>query len=144
MSTIYNQSGTLGQECISNYSIWLCPFETYKIFLDFLNIYTTHPSAKLFHYYLRSYVVKKQVGSILYCLKLSLILQRLHLVFPTVKLTVTSHNPTPKRPSSPSSNLVIINKEKEWKVEKILGSYWHHKRYQYLIKQKGFGLEIIS
>ena len=38
-------------------------------------------------------------------------------------------------------NSVIINGQEEWKVEKILDSCWHHKKYQYLIKWKGFGLE---
>jgi len=29
---------------------------------------------------------------------------------------------------------VIVNEEKEWKVEKILNSYWYQRRFQFLVK----------
>ena len=84
-----------------------------KIFLDFLNIYITYSFAKLFHYYLRSYVVEKQVEFILYCLKLLFELQRLYLMFLVIKLTAASNNPIFGRFSSLFLDLVIIDKEEE-------------------------------
>ena len=68
---------------------------------------------KLLYCYLKPYIVKKQVGLILCHLKLSPILQKLHLVFLVVKLTTISNNLISKRYSSPLSNLVIINGEEE-------------------------------
>ena len=55
--------------------------------------------------------------SILYCLKLSPILQRLYLVFHIVKLTTISKNPISRRYSKLSPDSVIINREEEWEVE---------------------------
>jgi len=36
---------------------------------------------------------------------------------------------------------IVINREPEWKVEEILDSHWHQRRFQYLIKWKGYGYE---
>jgi len=36
---------------------------------------------------------------------------------------------------------IIIDREAEWKVEEILNSHWHQRRFQYLIKWKGYGRE---
>ena len=44
-----------------------------------------------------------------------------------VKLIATSNNLIPRRYSSLFLDLVIINGEKEYKVEKILNSHWHCK-----------------
>jgi len=65
----------------------------------------------------------------LYCLKLSLCTLKLNLVFHVVKLTSAPKDLVSKRCSSPSLNLIIIDRKEEQEVEKILGSYWHHKRY---------------
>jgi len=36
---------------------------------------------------------------------------------------------------------IVIDGEPEWKVEEILDSRWHQRRFQYLIKWKGYGCE---
>jgi len=74
MSAIYKS-----QKDIAKYYNWkYTPVQVFhssnKISLDFLNIYTIHPSAKLFHYCLKPYILEKQVEFILYCPKLSLTL----------------------------------------------------------------------
>lgn len=95
-----------------------------KVFLDSSDIYMTCLSAKLLHYYLRPYMVEKQVRSMWYHLKLPPTLWRLYLVFQVVKLTTTSEDPISRRYLKLSLDPVIVNREKEWKVEKILNSHW--------------------
>ena len=34
---------------------------------------------------------------------------------------------------------IVIDGEPEWEVEEILNSRWHWRRFQYLIKWKGYG-----
>jgi len=75
-------------------------------------------------------MIEKQVGPMLYHLKLSPILQKLYPVFLVVKLSTTPNNFIPRRHFDPSP--IIINGEEEWEVEKILNSHWHYKRYQLL------------
>jgi len=58
-----------------------------NVFLNTIDIYTAHPSTKLFYCCLSPYIVEKRVIPISYCLKLLLALWRLHLVFNVVKLT---------------------------------------------------------
>jgi len=36
---------------------------------------------------------------------------------------------------------IVINGEAEWEVEEILDSRWHRRRFQYLIKWKGYSHE---
>ena len=93
-----------------------------KMFLDSPDIYTTHPSTKLSHHCFRPYIIEKQVRSMSYCLKLPPALQRLYLVFHIVKLTTIPKNSISRRHSKLSLNPVIINREEEWEVEKILDS----------------------
>ena len=73
----------------------------------------TCSSTKLLYYHLRSYIVKKQVDPILYCLKFSPTLQRLHLIFHIIKLISTSKDLILERYSSLSLNMVIIGREEE-------------------------------
>jgi len=58
-----------------------------------------------------------------YYLKLSLMLQRLYLVFLMVEHTAFSDNLISKRYFNTFPDLVIIDGEEEWKVEKILDSH---------------------
>lgn len=85
-----------------------CPSN--KIFLDSLDIHTIYSSTKLSHYYLKPYMVEKQVEPISYYLKLPSILYRLYLVFSVIKFTIST-SPIPERHTSFSLNLVIINRE---------------------------------
>jgi len=66
-----------------------------KVYLNSMDIYTTYPSAKLFHCYLEPYAIEKQVGSISYRLKLSLFIRRLYSVFHIIKLTAATEDPIP-------------------------------------------------
>ena len=52
---------------------------------------------KLSHYYLKLYMVKKQIEPMLYHLKILSTLHRLHLVFPVVKLIAASINTISRR-----------------------------------------------
>ena len=36
---------------------------------------------------------------------------------------------------------IVIDGEEEWEVEEILDSRWHRKRFQFLVKWKGFSRE---
>ena len=45
-----------------------------KVFLNVMNIHITYFSTKLSHYCSSSYIVEKRVKSILYCLKLLLVM----------------------------------------------------------------------
>ena len=93
------------------------------MFSDLLDIYTIHSSTKLLYYCIGLYVVEKQVGLMLYYPKLLSILQRLHLIFPVVKLTTAPNNLIPKRYSTITPDSIIIDREEEWKIKKILNSY---------------------
>ena len=75
----------------------------------------TCSSAKLYYYYLEPYMVEKYIKPILYYLKLFSTLQKLHLVFPIVKLIIVSGDSIFERYSSLYINLVIINRKEEWK-----------------------------
>ena len=66
-----------------------------------------------------------------YRLRLPHGIKQLHLVFNVVKLTLALDHPLP----------VVIDGEPEWEVEEILDSCWHWRRFQYLIKWKGYGRE---
>ena len=59
-----------------------------KIFLDALDIQTTHPSQKLSHRRLGPFVVERQIGPMAYCLRLPHWMKQLYLVFNIVKLTL--------------------------------------------------------
>ena len=36
---------------------------------------------------------------------------------------------------------IVVDREPEWEVEEILDSHWHWRRFQFLIKWKGFSRE---
>ena len=59
----------------------------------------------------------------LYYLKLLPTLYKLYLVFNIVKLTTVFKDPISRRYSKFSLDPTIIDREEEWKVEKILDSY---------------------
>jgi len=65
----------------------------------------------------------------LYCLKPFLVLWRLHHVFNIIKLTTISKNLIPSIHSYSLSDLIIIDKEEELEVEKVLDSCWHYQKY---------------
>jgi len=76
-----------------------------------------------------------------YYLKLPHRMKQLHPVFNVVKLTPAPDNPIPGRKMEDHPLPIVIDGEAEWEVEEILDSRWHRRRFQYLIKWKGYGRE---
>jgi len=65
----------------------------------------------------------------------------LHPVFNIVKLTPAPDDPITGQKTEDHPLSIIINREAEWEVEEILDSCWHWRRFQYLIKWKGYDYE---
>jgi len=68
-------------------------------------------------------------------------MKQLHLVFNIVKLTLAPDDPITERKTMDHPPPIIIDREAEWEVEEILDSRWHRRRFQYLVKWKGYGHE---
>jgi len=109
-----------------------------KVFLDASDIRTTRPSQKLSHRRLGPFVVECRIGPMAYCLKLPHKMKQLHLVFNVVKLTPALDDPIPGQKTEDHPPPIVIDGEAEWEVEEILDSRWHRRRFQYLIKWKGY------
>jgi len=111
-----------------------------RVYLNASDIKTTRPSPKLSHRRLGLFEVEHQVGLLAYYLKLPHGMRQLHPVFNVVKLFAALENlilgRKPQAPPPP-----IVNREEEWEVEEILDSRWHWRRFQFLVKWKGFSRE---
>jgi len=68
-------------------------------------------------------------------------MKQLHPVFNVVKLTPALEDPITGRRAEDHPLPIVIDGEAEWEVEEILDSHWHRRRFQYLIKWKGYGRE---
>jgi len=68
-------------------------------------------------------------------------MKQLHLVFNVVKLTPAPDNLITGRKTEDHLPPIVIDRELEWEVEEILDSHWYWRRFQYLIKWKGYGRE---
>ena len=112
-----------------------------KVFLNASDIWTMCPSQKLLHRWLGPFVIERRIGPMVYCLKLLHQMKQLHPVFNIVKLTLTLDNPITEQKMEDHPPPIIIDGEAEWEVEEILDSCWHQRRFQYLIKWKGYGRE---
>jgi len=110
-----------------------------KVFLNALDIWTTCPLQKLSHRRLGPFVVERRIRPMAYHLKLPHWMKQLHPVFNVVKLTPAPDDPIPGRKLTDHPPPIIIDGELEWEVEEILNSRWHRRRFQYLIKWKGYG-----
>ena len=64
-----------------------------KVFLDASDIHTIHPSQKLLHRQLGSFVVEQQIGPMAYRLRLLHRIKQLYSVFNIVKLTPAPDDP---------------------------------------------------
>ena len=73
-----------------------------------------------------------------YRLKLPHGLRQLHPVFNVVKLSTTLDNPIPGREPQALLPPIVVDGEPEWEVEEVLNSRWYRRRFQFLIKWKGF------
>jgi len=112
-----------------------------KVFLNALDIRTTRPSQKLSHRRLGFFVVEWRIGPMAYRLKLLHQMKQLHPVFNVVKLTPAPDDPITGHKMKDHPPPIVIDREAEWEVEEILDSCWHQRRFQYLIKWKGYGHE---
>jgi len=68
-------------------------------------------------------------------------MKQLHPVFNVVKLTPAPDDPIMGRKTEDHPPPIVIDGEVEWEMEEILDSRWHRRRFQYLIKWKGYGRE---
>ena len=68
-------------------------------------------------------------------------MKQLHSVFNVVKLTLALEDLITGRRMKDHPPPIVIDGEVEWEVEEILDSHWHRRRFQYLIKWKGYGRE---
>jgi len=112
-----------------------------RVYLDASDIKMTCPSPKLSHRRLGPFEIKRQVGPSAYRLKLPHGLRQLHPVFNIVKLSAALDNPIPGRKPQALPPPIVVNREPEWEVEEVLDSRWHWRRFQFLIKWKGFSRE---
>ena len=112
-----------------------------KVFLDISDIHTMRPLQKLSHWRLGPFVVERRIGPMAYRLRLPHGMKQLHLVFNIVKLTPALDDPITGHTTEDHPLPIVIDREAEWKVEEILDSRWHRRRFQYLIKWKGYGCE---
>ena len=62
-------------------------------------------------------------------------------VFNVVKLSAAPDDPIPGRKPRAPPPPIVVNGEPEWEVEEVLDSRWHWRRFQFLIKWKGFSRE---
>jgi len=76
-----------------------------------------------------------------YHLRLPHQMKQLHLVFNVMKLTPALDDPIIGRKTEDHPLPIVIYGEAEREVEEILDSHWHWRRFQYLIKWKGYGRE---
>jgi len=68
-------------------------------------------------------------------------MRQLHPVFNMVKLSAAPEDLIPgRKPQAPLPS-IVINGEAVWEVKEILDSHWHRRRFQFLIKWKGFSGE---
>jgi len=112
-----------------------------RIYLDTSDIKTTCPSLKLSHRRLGPFEIEHQVGPLAYRLKLPHGLRQLYPVFNMVKLSTAPDDPIPGRKPHAPPPPIVVDGEPEWEVEEVLDSRWHRRRFQFLIKWKGFSRE---
>jgi len=112
-----------------------------QVYLDASDIKMTCLSPKLSHRRLGPFEVERQVGLSAYRLKLPHGLRKLHPVFNVVKLSAAPNDPIPGRKLLAPLPPIVVDGELEWEVEEVLDSHWHQRRFQFLIKWKGFSRE---
>jgi len=69
-----------------------------------------------------------------YRLRLPHQMKQLHPVFNVMKLTLALDDPIAGQKTKDHPLPIVIDREAEWEVEKILDSHWYRRRFQYLIK----------
>jgi len=66
-------------------------------------------------------------------------MKQLYPAFNVVKLTPAPNNPITGCKMEDYPPPIVVDGEAEWEVEEILNSRWHWRKFQYLIKWKGYG-----
>jgi len=61
-------------------------------------------------------------------------MKKLHPMFNVVKLSTASDDLISRRKPRSLPPPVVIDREEKWKVEEILDSHWHRRRFQFLVK----------
>ena len=112
-----------------------------RVYLDTSDIKTTRLSLKLSYRRLGPFEIECQVGPLAYWLKLPYGMRQLYPVFNIVKLSTAPDDPISERKLQVLLPPIVINGKPEWEVEEILDSRWHQRRFQFLIKWKGFSRE---
>ena len=112
-----------------------------QVYLDTSDIKMIRQSPKLLHYRLGLFEIKYQVGPLAYCLKLSHRMRQLHPVFNVVKFSAVLEDLIPERKLQTLLSSIVVDREPEQKVKEILDSCWHWRKFQFLIKWKGFSRE---
>src|SRR6202041_3081349 len=112
-----------------------------KVYLDGSDIRTSRPSKKLAHKFLGPYVIEHRVGPSAYRLRLPRSLNRLHPVFPVVKLKPAPADPIPGRQSKPPPDPILVDGEEHYEVEAILDSRMSRGRLQFSIQWKDYSYE---
>jgi len=112
-----------------------------RVYLNVSDIKMTRPSLKLSHRRLGPFKIERQVGPLAYRLKLPHGLRQLHPVFNVVKLSAAPDNLISGRKPRALLPPIVVDGEPEWEVEEVLDSRWHRRRFQFLIKWKGFSKE---
>jgi len=112
-----------------------------QVYLDASDIKTTRPSLKLSHRRLEPFKIERQVGPLAYRLKLPHGLRQLHPMFNVVKLSAALDDLIPGRKPRALPPPIVVDGEPEWEIEEVLDSRWHWRRFQFLIKWKGFSRE---
>jgi len=112
-----------------------------RVYLDASDIKTTRPSPKLSHRRLGPFKIECQVRLSAYRLKLPHGMRQLHPVFNIVKLSAAPEDPILERKPQAPLPPIVVDREEEWEVEEILNSHWHRRRFQFLVKWKGFSRE---
>jgi len=68
-------------------------------------------------------------------------MRQLHPVFNVIKLSAAPEDLIlGRKPQAPPPS-IVVDGEEEWKVEEILDSRWHRRKFQFLVKWKGFSRE---
>jgi len=68
-------------------------------------------------------------------------MRQLHPVFNVMKLSAAPEDPILGRKLQAPPPPIVVDREEEWEVEEILDSRWHWRRFQFLVKWKGFSRE---
>ena len=108
-----------------------------KVLLDSSDI-RTRVSKKLSHLWWGPFEVEAAVGSHAYRLKLPTWMNRVHPVFPVVKLDPVGPDPIAGRVPPPPPEPEVIDDEQEWEVQEIVDSKWYRGALKFKIWFKGF------